>query len=270
VWRGQRNIHMLATAKRDHLRSACAGVVNTAFVCVVFLHGGLEPWRIIFQLAMFVVLIVTQRTIIGRTNRPDQVERSFLRMVLVAQFYMALSLTLTGGIHSPLLPIITIAAVFPVVFFGPHRLSGGLTTMVAILVAGVALMPEWVTGPRMDRTHYTLIALSSFAWTLFSTRVLIGRIRDATERASYAIDCLQAEKVADTEEQMRRLQGVGAKVAHELKNPLAAIKGLVQLVARSAESQKTKERLDVVQSEIARMELILAEYLSWSRPREGV
>jgi signal transduction histidine kinase len=138
------------------------------------------------------------------------------------------------------------------------------------MIAIVALLPEAVTGPRMDRTHYTLIALSAFAWTLFSTRVLIGRIRDASERASYAIDCLQAEKVADTEEQMRRLQAVGAKVAHELKNPLAAIKGLVQLVARSAESQKTKERLDVVQSEIARMELILAEYLSFSRPLEDL
>lgn len=270
VWRGQRNFHLLATAKRTHWQTAVAGVLNTAVVLIVFLHGGLPPWRIGAQLGLFAAVMIAQRTIIGRTSRPDDVERSFLRMVLIAQVYMVASLTLTGGIHSPLLPILSIAATFPVVFFGPHRLTGGLLCSIAALTAILALLPESVTGPRMDRTHYSIIALASFAWVLFATRVLIGQLRDATERASYAIDCLQAEKVADTEEQMRRLQGVGAKVAHELKNPLAAIKGLVQLVARSAENQKTRERLDVVQSEIARMEIILQEYLSFSRPLEDL
>jgi signal transduction histidine kinase len=66
------------------------------------------------------------------------------------------------------------------------------------------------------------------------------------------------------------LQSVGAKVAHELKNPLASVKGLVQLLARGAGDPRTRERLDVVQSEIARMEAILAEYLSFSRPLEDL
>ena len=34
----------------------------------------------------------------------------------------------------------------------------------------------------------------------------------------------------------RTLRQIGAKVAHELKNPLAAIQGLVQLLARNAEA----------------------------------
>jgi signal transduction histidine kinase len=270
VWRGQRNLHMLTTAKRVHWQTALVGVVQTAFVAIVFLHGRLPEWRIAAQLVLFAGLMIAQRTIVFRTQHPDEIERSFLRMVALAQVYMTLSLALTGGIHSPLLPVLSIAATFPVVFFGPHRLSGGLLCSIAVLTTVVAFLPESITGPRMDRGHYTLIALASFGWVLFATRVLIGRIRDATERATYAIDCLHAEKVADTEEQMRRLQGVGAKVAHELKNPLAAIKGLVQLVARCADGQKTRERLDVVQSEIARMEIILAEYLSFSRPLEDL
>ncbi|MCA9701908.1 MAG: HAMP domain-containing histidine kinase, partial [Myxococcales bacterium] len=68
----------------------------------------------------------------------------------------------------------------------------------------------------------------------------------------------------------RRLQSVGGKVAHELKNPLAAIKGLVQLMARGANESRTQQRLDVVQGEIERMELILREYLSFSRPLEDL
>ncbi|MBK9030556.1 MAG: sensor histidine kinase [Myxococcales bacterium] len=69
---------------------------------------------------------------------------------------------------------------------------------------------------------------------------------------------------------MCRLQSVGAKVAHELKNPLASVKGLVQLLARAPAEGKARERLDVMQSEIARMEAILVEYLSFARPLEDL
>ena len=72
------------------------------------------------------------------------------------------------------------------------------------------------------------------------------------------------------EAQHRRLQSVGSKVAHELKNPLAAIKGLVQLVARTPDSERTQERLAVVQAEVTRMETILREYLSFARPLEDL
>ncbi|MBL9019277.1 MAG: HAMP domain-containing histidine kinase [Myxococcales bacterium] len=81
---------------------------------------------------------------------------------------------------------------------------------------------------------------------------------------------LREERVSEAIAQLRRLQGVGAKVAHELKNPLASIKGLCQLVARTPESERTQERLAVVASEISRMETILHEYLSFSRPLEDL
>jgi len=270
VWRGQRNLFMLATARRVHWQTVVAGMVLMVLVAAMFLHGGLPPWRIGVQVLLHFFILGFQRRTIMCTREPDQVEHAFLRMVLVAQLFVVASLILTGGIHSPLLPILSVTATFPVVFFGPHRLSRGLLLLLAALTLGMALLPEEVTGPRMDRAHYTAIALVSFAWTLFAARVLIGRLREATERAAHAIHCLQGERVSDTEEQMRRLQAVGAKVAHELKNPLAAIKGLVQLVSRTPESAKTRERLDVVQSEIARMEMILQEYLSFSRPLEDL
>jgi signal transduction histidine kinase len=81
---------------------------------------------------------------------------------------------------------------------------------------------------------------------------------------------MRNDRLAEAEAGMQRLQGVGAKVAHELKNPLASIKGLCQLVARTPSSERTQERLAVVASEIARMETILSEYLSFSRPLEDL
>jgi signal transduction histidine kinase len=55
-----------------------------------------------------------------------------------------------------------------------------------------------------------------------------------------------------------------------LKNPLAAIKGLVQLSARAACDPDSAEQLRVVATEVDRMESILKEYLSFSRPVEAL
>jgi signal transduction histidine kinase len=62
---------------------------------------------------------------------------------------------------------------------------------------------------------------------------------------------------------------MGAKVAHEIKNPLASVRGLVDLVADESEG-RTRARLEVVQTEVARIETILRDYLSFARPLEDL
>ena len=57
----------------------------------------------------------------------------------------------------------------------------------------------------------------------------------------------------------KSLESIGSKVAHELKNPLSAIKGLVQLLARNAADERSRERLEVVSGEVSRMEHILRD-----------
>jgi len=68
----------------------------------------------------------------------------------------------------------------------------------------------------------------------------------------------------------REMEQIGLKLSHELKNPLAAIKGLVQLSARAACDPDSAEQLHVVAAEVDRMESILKEYLSFSRPLESL
>jgi signal transduction histidine kinase len=64
------------------------------------------------------------------------------------------------------------------------------------------------------------------------------------------------------------LEQMSAKLSHELKNPLSAIKMLVQLSARDVAEEKSRERLRVAEGEIERMNCILKEYLSFARPFE--
>ena len=100
--------------------------------------------------------------------------------------------------------------------------------------------------------------------------MMVGKLSIIAHRTGESVACLREERLTELDAAMQRLQGVGAKVAHELKNPLASIKGLCQLVARTPESERTQERLAVVASEISRMETILSEYLSFSRPLEDL
>jgi signal transduction histidine kinase len=63
---------------------------------------------------------------------------------------------------------------------------------------------------------------------------------------------------------------LGAKVAHELKNPLTGVKALVQLGLRNPAESPSHARLAIVEKEIARMQELLNGYLSSSRPLDEV
>ncbi len=58
---------------------------------------------------------------------------------------------------------------------------------------------------------------------------------------------------------------LGIEVAHELKNPLAAVKALAQLGLREAGEAPAHERLRVIEREAGRMEEILRRYLASPR-----
>ncbi len=65
---------------------------------------------------------------------------------------------------------------------------------------------------------------------------------------------------------IERLSILFASMAHEIKNPLGVIKGIIQLIER-AQSNFDKEAFDIVISEINRIERIIQELLDYSSPQ---
>jgi two-component system, NtrC family, sensor histidine kinase HydH len=270
VWRGHRNRYFLINARRSHTVMMIGGSLFQAAVIVALACGGLATWRLIAIGGAFLTFALIQRVIVWTTPEPERVDSAFFRVAVVAQMFLVTCLTLTGGLASPYVASAVLPVVLPLLFFGPHPVTRGLTALWALLMLAVAILPVEVTGVPADRATYIWASLAALGSTMFIVHNVFAKIANAAHGAACSIDSLREERMASAEEQHRRLQAVGSKVAHELKNPLAAIKGLVQLVARTPDSDRTQERLSVVQAEVTRMETILREYLSFARPLEDL
>jgi signal transduction histidine kinase len=247
----------------------CGAFVHVAVLAILF-DGGVSTWRVAAVAGLFVAFTGLQLLVRRKPIDELGVESMLLSVNVGAQLFVVGSATLTGGVHSPFLPSIVLPAIVSLLVFGPIPASRWITIANVCLVVAMIALPRSITGDALPDTHYTLGILLGLGWSLFMLHFMAGRLAIAASRAGDTYACLREERVSEAEAQLRRLQSVGAKVAHELKNPLAAIKGLCQLVARTPESERTQERLAVVSSEIERMEKILGEYLSFSRPLEDV
>ena len=96
-----------------------------------------------------------------------------------------------------------------------------------------------------------------------SARPAIRRQRVRLDRAR---DAHGPEAPAGTRER----EGIGAKMAHELKNPLTGVKALVQLGLRNPAEVASHGRLAIVEREVTRMQELLKAYLSFTRSLEEV
>ena len=183
---------------------------------------------------------------------------------------------LTGGIESPLLFVIIALPFAGGVMLGPglHSRAVLLAVLFVPWLLVVAGARAWTprTVPELlaldpgfaDRMPYTVTRASVvnlaciFVYRLgLWMYVIINRMIDAA---------LDARRTAlETQrERNRELVQLSSAIAHELKNPLATIKGLVQLVERG--DKNAQRRFAVLHREIDRTRSILDEFLNFSRP----
>jgi two-component system, NtrC family, sensor histidine kinase PilS len=75
------------------------------------------------------------------------------------------------------------------------------------------------------------------------------------------------EAAVQRAEQLAAVGRLAAGVAHEIRNPLAAISGSVELLSQTAQSGADKELMTIVLREIERLNLLITELLEFARPR---
>jgi len=176
------------------------------------------------------------------------------------------TVAVTGGARSPLLPTL-LAPYFATVVAAGDRLETRLLLAASALGAGaLAVLPPGVTGPALPAgLHAVLLAVG-----VVGVGALLAPIMTGIRLRSEELARVREELAQDALTRARSLEQVGAKVAHELKNPLTGVKALVQLGLRNPAEAASRERLEVVEREVTRMQEILQNYLSFTRPLQAV
>ncbi|MFO0628541.1 MAG: HAMP domain-containing sensor histidine kinase [Polyangiales bacterium] len=176
----------------------------------------------------------------------------------------------TGGITSPLLPVLFAPTVVGFAAFGRAREGRALLVALALALLALAALPRGTPFPPLPVfTHraMSLVAALTAAALLWAG---VSSLTDAYAQAGDALSRAGDELLATAESRQRALDDLGAQVAHEIKNPLTAIKGLTDLLAEQAPDPRNARRLAVISDEVARIERILRDYLSFSHPFERV
>ncbi len=194
-------------------------------------------------------------------------EREDLYPVLGMIIACVCAIAVTGGIASPLLPILPAPFMMGWMMFHKSREASSIGVLVPIILAALLIAP---TSWHLPRSGYVWLA----AWsTLTSAAIISRRIRRmfATLRAARgSLDRVRNGALSAAEARRRAMEQMTTKLAHELKNPLSAIKSLVQLELRRAHDEKSTRRLEVVLHEAQRMQELMRDYLSFARPTDEI
>ncbi len=181
----------------------------------------------------------------------------------------------TGGLASPLLvsgALILSAATLT--YTEPRWLRGvflltflggfGALALLARTSLG-ALSAPLVPHGAWPTADFLMIALAATGFTAVGVHRLCCTITHGYERASLELAERREELCNENEDRTRAIEGMAARLAHEVKNPLAAIKGLSKHMAQNAADPKTAERLAIVAREADRLQAIVDGFLSFSR-----
>ena len=166
------------------------------------------------------------------------------------------------------------------VFFG---LWGGITLAVVSCLAFVPhLFLFWARGPEAYYSELSEIVFylaAGIVIGLISSREnkLREKYKTLSEKLSASYQRLheQASRLVEAEKQLGQslklsmLGHVSASLAHELKNPLASIKGAAEILADELPQGHPKhEFIDIMRSEISRLNHSVEDVLSYCRGQQ--
>jgi signal transduction histidine kinase len=235
------------------------------------------PWRrLVFVIAAFVVPAfflfewiryrlqgMTRGAIAGN-----------LGAAVVAQLGLSFA---SGGIESPFLIVaVPLGMITSVAFKPPAQLVVPLVQAAAVWVMAwfnlSGAIPDYNLtafggGIRLggDTNHVWSHAVM-LSVALGAAQFIGRRLRKTYETILRRELAAQQEALRDHREQAEELTALSAEIAHELKNPLASVKGLAGLLGQHLPDGKGSERLGVLRREVDRMQSILDEFLNFSRP----
>ena len=231
-----------------------------------------QPWRLwalggVFA-ALTLIFFAEQHLAVRQVLTPDTM-RLYLPAALVAQGAV---MVVTGGVHSPFVgAYIVVGAVAGFYWRNLPDAAPALAVAAAVLAAmavaqGAGWLPPTAGLTPSSPSWLGLALMASVQLALMLMAAVFGRtLARLYEELSGELEDAQREVIASHRERLQSLEGLSGRMAHEIKNPLSAIKGLTQLLRRKGDETG---HLEVVSAEIERLEEILDGFLGFARPLE--
>ena len=179
------------------------------------------------------------------------------------RFYYFLSLLVCAIRHTPALTFAT---------FGLHALSYSI----------LGVMNE-TQGP--DDTAQLVLTLVFLGWAVWAIIALTGLLKTAGERLTELNaelrdnQALLEQRIRERTKALQESQALlvqqekqaafgllAAGIAHEVGNPLASISSIVQMLNRRNTDDYTRQRLQMVDGQLTRIQKTLQELVGFSRP----
>jgi signal transduction histidine kinase len=140
-------------------------------------------------------------------------------------------------------------------------LRGGIYTATAISILVLPLVFRAVSNTHDFATEIAEIVF------YYMIAILIGLLVDREYAARR--EQQEAQQQVERSQKLSLVGQVAAGVAHEIKNPLASIKGAADILASDDTSIEEREEFKtILQGEIRRIDNTVGEFLEFARPRE--
>lgn len=97
----------------------------------------------------------------------------------------------------------------------------------------------------------------------------IGALLDLSEQISISLENLKVFERIKERDRLAALGEMAAGLAHEIRNPLGAIKGAAQYLNPANLPQEEAEFLKIIIDETDRLNRVLTQFLDYSRPYQG-
>jgi len=189
------------------------------------------------------------------------------------RFYYFLSLLVCAIRHSPSLTFST---------FCLHSISYILLGVLGERVQGASLVNAEQRHHQVVTVLLTLVFLGWAAWAIIS---LTGLLKKSGQRLALLNEELKSNqqhlerRIANRTRELQESQAMlvqqekqaafgllAAGIAHEVGNPLASISSIVQMLGRKNTDEYVRERLELVDGQLQRIQRTLRELTTFSRP----
>jgi signal transduction histidine kinase len=263
------SLRVLATSLPRALRMLAVGTLVQSGLALALLAGRYPTGWLALGIGSSltaVVLALLEHVPASAPTNASAARRIGTPLAVVIAVLFATASAAVGGAAGPLSPLLFCVAVAGAARGGPRKLlAASVATTILILVVTTVAPAAW-TAPAVASPAREILWATCAATVLVSLAYQVSTLQRAYAKAARSLEALREDLLADNEIRARELESIGARVAHEIKNPLTSIKSLIALEREEAMTDRSRKRLTVIEGEVQRIQVIVHDYLSYARP----